>query len=168
MATVATERRTDFGWWVKQGALGGLIAGIVFAIFEMIMAAILKDAFFGPLRMIGGIALGSEALQPSYALTTAVVVGIVVHMINSIVFGLIFGLIVAAVPALARTTTILVVAASVYGLLLWLVNFYLIAPIAGWNWFPTMTNPVVQFFAHTFFFGSVLGIYLDRLRARPV
>jgi len=162
MATMQTSAGPGFAWWAKQGAIAGVIAGIVFALFEMIMAAALKDAFFGPLRMISGIALGKEALQPSYGLATAVSVGIIVHMIDAIVFGVIFGLIVAAVPMLARSTATLVGAASVYGLVLWLVNFYLIAPVVGWNWVPTMTNPVVQFFAHTFFFGTVLGYYLNR------
>ena len=163
MATMQTDARSGFGWWAKQGAIAGLIAGLIFAVFEMIMAAILKDAFFGPLRMISGIALGKEALQPSYGLATAVIVGIIVHMIDSLIFGAIFGLIVAAVPTLAHSATMLLVAASVYGLALWLVNFYLIAPTVGWNWFPTMTNPVVQFVAHIFFFGTALGFYLTRV-----
>jgi hypothetical protein len=153
MATMPTSAAPGFAWWAKQGA----IAGIVFALFEMIMAAALKGAFFGPLRMISGIALGKEALQPSYGLATAVSVGSTVHMIDAIVFGVFFGLIMAAVPMLARSTATLVGATSVYGLVLWLVNFYLIAPAVGWNWFPAMTNPVVQFC-----FGTVLGYFLTR------
>ncbi|MCZ7571242.1 MAG: hypothetical protein M5U01_22065 [Ardenticatenaceae bacterium] len=30
--------RRGVGWWVKHGAIGGLIAGIIFAMFEMIVA----------------------------------------------------------------------------------------------------------------------------------
>jgi hypothetical protein len=69
-----TGTPTDLGWWVKQGAIGGIIAGIVFALFEMIAAALMMgaDAFVMPLRMIGAIALGptkdddgAERAEPS-------------------------------------------------------------------------------------------------------
>ena len=43
---------------------------------------------------------------------------------------------------------------------LWVVNFYLIAPIFGWTWFPEMTDPLVQFVAHAGFFGVPLGLYV--------
>ncbi|HBY96285.1 MAG TPA: hypothetical protein DEP84_20415 [Chloroflexi bacterium] len=35
----ATQFRFDIGRWLKQAAIGGLIAGIVFARFEMVVAA---------------------------------------------------------------------------------------------------------------------------------
>jgi hypothetical protein len=44
--------------WVIAGLVGGIIAGIVFAMFEMIVAAIMGDGFFAPLMMIGAIVLG--------------------------------------------------------------------------------------------------------------
>jgi uncharacterized membrane protein YagU involved in acid resistance len=152
------------GDWSKHGALGGLIAGIAFALFEMIITAILMggDAFFMPLRMIGAIVLGQQALMPEYDLATAAVVGLVVHMMLSIIFGIVFAVVAALVPALAQSTGALLVSASAYGFLIWLVNFYLIARIAGWNWFPDETNVAVQFVAHTFLFGTVLGWVLDR------
>jgi len=156
--------RADMGDWIKYGALGGLIAGIVFAMFEMIMAAIMNggDAFFMPLRMIGAMVLGQDALVPTYDLLTAAVVGLVVHMMLSIIFGIVFGVVVALVPTLAESTGALIVSASAYGFLIWLANFYIIARIAGWNWFPDQTNVAVQFVAHTFLFGTVLGWVLER------
>jgi uncharacterized membrane protein YagU involved in acid resistance len=166
MATMQTRQQTDMGWWARRGAIGGIIAGLVFAMFEMIMAALLNgaNAFSMPLRMIGATVLGREALQPSYSLLTAGFVGLIVHMMLSIVFGIVFALLVSALPMLANSPPLLLVAASVSGLLLWLVNFYAIAPALGWNWFPTRTNPLVQFLAHTVMYGMVLGFYLDRVR----
>jgi len=49
-----------------------------------------------------------------------------------------------------------------YGLLLWLINFYVVARPAGWVWFPTMANPVQQLISHVFAFGTVPGVYFDR------
>jgi len=60
-----------------------------------------------------------------------------------------------------RQATTLLVWASAAGLGLWLVNFYVIAPIGGWTWFPEDTIPLRQFIAHTFFYGAVLGLYLN-------
>ncbi len=164
MATVETRPRADVAWWVKQGAIGGLLAGVVFAMFEMIVAALMMgaSAFWMPLRMIGAIVLGQRALEPGYALVTAAIVGMLVHLMLPVAYGIVFALLVAYLPVLAASTAILLAAASVYGLLLWLVNFYAIAPLAGWRWFPEQTNPVVQFIAHTVMFGTVLGVYLAR------
>ena len=168
---MATARMTgthlDTSRWAKQGMVGGIVAGLVFAMFEMVMAALMNgaNAFFMPLRMIGAMVLGSEALDPGYSLVTAGLTGAGVHMVMSAVFGMVFGLMVSMVPAIARSTGALVVTASVFGLLLWLVDFYVIAPAAGWDWFPNGTNEIVQFLAHTFFFGTVLGLYLDRVGA---
>lgn len=55
-----------------------------------------------------------------------------------------------------------VISSAAGGLALWIVNFYVIAPLFGWTWFPNGTNPVVQFIAHTVFYGTVLGLILDR------
>lgn len=154
--------------WVKHGVIGGIGAGIVFAMFEMVMAAILNgaDAFFTPLRMIAGIGLGQQALQPDYSLATVIIVGLVIHMMMSAIFGVVFAGILHYVPGLTGSAASVLVATSVLGLALWLVNFYLIANIAGWVWFPDKANPVVQFFAHTFFFGTVLGLYLNATARR--
>ncbi len=51
---------------VKHGAIGGIIAGLVFLMFEMVMAEVQSQSPFGPLQMIGGIALGEQALDPRY------------------------------------------------------------------------------------------------------
>ena len=160
MATVGTPAHQNLGWWIKHGALGGLIAGVIFALFEMLMAALLQEAFFGPLRMIGATVLGQQALQPGYPLAGAAIVGLLVHMILSVAYGVVFALLLAYAPTLARTRLVVGTAAGLYGLLLWLVNFYVVAPLAGWTWFPNRTNPIVQVVAHAVFFGTALGLYL--------
>jgi hypothetical protein len=159
---------SQVGRWIKHGIIGGIVAGIVFAMFEMVMAVVQMggDAFFMPLRMIGGMALGPQALDPSTSLLTSGGAGIVVHMILSAIYGAGVAAVAWAVPALRSSTASLVIWGSLAGLALWIVNFYVIAPIAGWRWFPDMTDPVVQFAAHTFVYGSLLGLYLDRTAAR--
>ena len=160
MSAAREESGSSIGSWVLYGLLGGLIAGLVFLVFEMVFAGIAGPSPFGPPRMISAIALGQGALppQPAIGINTALPVALVVHFINSAVFGAIFGAIVGLVGALRGSRGILIGAATVFGLVLWIVNFYVIAPIA-FPWFQSAAVPV-QFVAHTFFFGTALGLLL--------
>ena len=160
----ADTRRIETSWWIKHGIIGGIIGAIGMMMAEMIIAAAMGMDAFMPPRMIAGILLGPSAMQPSTPLMTAAPVGMMLHFVLSIIYGLIFAGLVSAVPAL-RSSAAVIVGASVYGLLLWLINFYVIAPPAGWVWFPTQANPLQQFISHTFAFGTVLGVYLDRALA---
>ncbi len=144
--------------WLVNGLAMGIVAGIIFAMFEMIMAAILGDGFFGPLRMIGAIVLGPDALVPAYSLPVAALVGMVVHLVLSGIFGLIFGLIASSLRFVRASGLSLGISATIFGILLWMVNFYLIAPVA-FPWFG-MANPYVQFVSHAFFYGTALGLLL--------
>jgi hypothetical protein len=151
-------RNESIGRWLLPALLFGMVAGVVFALFEMLAAWAMGDGFWMPLRMIGAIVLGEEALQASYSLAGAAVTGALVHTALSGLFGAAFGLLLAAVPGLGAGRGVLVAAASLYGLALWIVNFYVIAPVA-FEWFQD-ADPVVQFVAHTLFFGVLLGALL--------
>lgn len=168
--SIATERQVDIGAWLRHGILGGIIAGITFAVFEMVMAVVLDgaDAFFMPLRMIGGIGLGPQAMDPGTSLLTAGGAGLVIHMALSMVYGVVIVAALSLVPRLSASRTAVLLSTSAAGFLLWVVNFHGVAPVFGWTWFPNNTNPVVQIVAHTVFFGTVLGVVLDRtLFRRP-
>jgi len=167
MTVEARAPARNWGAWVVQGVIGGAIAGVIFSMFEMGWGFATGgiDMAVAPLRMIGGIALGPSAMDPSYSLVTAAVAGVGVHMVLSIVYGAAFAIGVGAIAPRAGTGT-LVVAGIVFGLALWVVNFYVIGPAAGWTWFAEMTDPVVQAVAHGGFFGIPLGLYLSRFAPR--
>ena len=161
MARVAV--RFDFGTIVVTG----IVVALVFAAFEMVVAALQMgvDAATMPLRMIGAIVLGPDALDPSYPLMNAAAAGVVVHVVLSIVFTAIFAAMapsVLGIFGLSATSGNLAVAGVAFGVVLWLVNFYVIAPAAGWTWFPERTDPIVQSIAHAFFFGGLAGWMLGR------
>jgi uncharacterized membrane protein YagU involved in acid resistance len=118
------------------------------------------EAFFMPLRMIGAIVLGPEALDPGYSLLAAGVAGVMVHMMLSIIYGVVFG----EIATVLRGPAAFIGAGGILGLVLWLVNFYVIAPFA-FPWFLDL-SPLVQFIGHTFFFGMVLGYYLWKSHQR--
>jgi hypothetical protein len=137
----------------------GVAAGGVSLIFEMIAAGTMGQSAFDPLRMIAAVVLGEGKLpiQPTSGLAIVVPVALAVHYALSAIYGAVFGIAVAQIGALRRDRMVLVGAATVFGLLLWLVNFYAIAPIA-FPWF-SMADPVVQFMAHALF-GTALGLSL--------
>ncbi|MDP9479105.1 MAG: hypothetical protein M3R38_26065 [Actinomycetota bacterium] len=160
--TIQRDAQSGVGKWVVTGAMRGILAGILFLAFEMLVAGIMGPSPFGPPRMIGATVLGQGALPmpqpPNVGLATVVPVALVVHFVLSAIYGAVFGAIASAIGVLCRSRGLLVVAASVFGLVLWLVNFYVVAPVL-FPWF-LMANPVVQFLAHTFFFGTALGLLL--------
>lgn len=145
--------RSEIPWALRAGATCGIIAGLVFATFEMMASAATMGAgaFFMPLRMIGAILLGPGALEASYSIWAAGAAGLVVHVILAVIYGVIFTMILGGL----RSATWDVVLGGLYGFALWIINFYLIAPQA-YPWFLD-ASPVIQFIAHTFFFGAVLG-----------
>jgi hypothetical protein len=149
----------------------GIVASIIFAAFEMFAAAILMGpaAAMMPLRMIGAMVLGPAALNPGYSLAVAATAGIVIHVALSILFTAMFAWILVAVETTTTGDLLaapgrLMLTGMMFGLALWLVNFYIIAPVA-WRWFPERTNAFVQLVAHTVFFGAPVGAMLERSRA---
>ncbi len=166
--TARTTATTNTSAWVRAGLVGGAIAGIAFAMFEMVMAVVLNGsgAFSMPLRMIGAIGIGSSALDPASSLLTAGGAGLVIHMALSMMYGAAVAAVLAFIPVLSRSTASTVATASLAGFGLWILNFFILAGIFGWTWFPDGQNVAVQFVAHTVMFGSVLGLVLDRAAFR--
>lgn len=154
---VATD---EVPWVLGQGAIAGVIAGLSFAVYGLLASAAMEaGGFFTPLRMIGAILLGRDALDPGYPLLVAGAAGVSVHLVLSVAYGMIFSLLAAGLRSPMWDITL----GSAFGLSLWLINFYVVAPIA-FPWFLEL-NPIVQFIGHTFFFGTLLGVCIWRSRA---
>jgi len=147
------EQETRFN--LGRALAAGAIAGLVFAGFEMLAALTLSGpgAVFTPLRMIGAMALGPQALDPQYSLVAASAAGLVLHLALSMIFAVIFE---SLVPVGLRTSAV-VRLGMFYGFMLWLTNYYLLGPALGWVWFAQQTMPVVEAVAHSVFFGAVIA-----------
>ena len=151
-------------WWDRQGLRGGVLAGIGFAVVELVIMDLqgghLVVARF--LRRIAAMWIGPQVLAPDFPFAVVAVVGAILHFGLSALFGMIFTWITESwLPELERSRALLVLAATGYGLLLWPLNLYLIAPFVGWEWFARETEPVVQAAAHLCY-GGLLGLYLGR------
>lgn len=148
--------------WVLPGAAFGVGAGMIFITFEMVAAAVVGADFLSPLSMVGSVVLGQGALDGSYPLELAALVGLPVYVLASSAYGAAFGA-VSAVGPVRRNRGALLAAATAFGSLLWMVDLALVAQ-GAFPRFPAASS-VVQFVAHAFFFGSTLGLMLGvRLR----
>ncbi|MBI4319476.1 MAG: hypothetical protein HY675_13390 [Chloroflexi bacterium] len=156
---MAIERRSSSDLLV-HGIIGGIVAGIVFAIFEMAAAATMGLSFFDPVRLIASLAIGTQALSPAFPLATAVITGLVVHLVLSAVYGVIFVYLLALTNQISTSVGLLLLFGTIFGLALWVVNFLIIAPIF-WPQFTMVDQFWNGFVAHTFFYGTVIGWYVS-------
>ena len=130
-----------------RGAVGGIAAGLVFAAVTMWFADSTGGTAEMPLRMISTIVKGDQAMAAG---TTSPTLGGVVHVVLSALFGMVFAL---AVPRF-RTNGTVALAGTVYGLLLYVVNFLVLAPLVFTTF--RMANQPFEVFAHLVF-GTLLA-----------
>lgn len=158
----SSTARSGLSTWAGIGALAGVLAGLVFALFQVIMGAVGLGTPLGELtEMVEGVTFGGVPATtgaPAIAAPEIAIAGLT-HLVLSAIYGAILGAVASKVGALRNNRIALVGAATVFGLLIWIVNFFVIAPVA-FPWF-AQTNGVVQFFAHTLFYGTVLGLLLE-------
>ena len=143
----------------KAGVWAGLIAGLVFLVLEMLMVWLfMGESPWGPPRMIAAMVLGRDVLPPPATFAAGVVMAaMLVHFVLAIIYGLVVGLLVHRTRQLGMALLI----GAVFGLAIYLVNFYLIAP-ALFPWFEMARN-WISIFNHILFGIVTAGAYI-RLR----
>jgi uncharacterized membrane protein YagU involved in acid resistance len=131
-----------------RGAVGGLISGMVFAGVTMWFTSTMPGGKADmPLHMISTITKGSGAMAAG---TTSAGLGLGIHLVLSAAFGVLFAL---AVPRF-RTNGTVALAGTAYGVLLYVVNFLILAKVA-FHVFETANQPF-ELFAHVVF-GTLLA-----------
>ena len=130
-----------------RGAVGGVAAGLVFAGVTMWFADSTGGPAEMPLRMMATIVQGDAAMAAG---STSPGLGVVVHLVLSALFGMAFALVV---PRL-RTNGTVALAGTVYGLLLYMVNFLVLTPLL-FTTFKAANQPF-EVFAHVVF-GTLLS-----------
>jgi hypothetical protein len=152
--------------------VAGITAGVVLAAFQIIATAFLTgvDTATMPLRMTGAMLLGPHALEPGYSAAVALAAGLLVQMALSVACAWLFAALLSWLESVTEgeflTTTVEhLLAGIVFGVAVWLVSFYLIAPLAGWTWFPTRFDHAVAFLGYGVLFGGWLGLVIDRMHA---
>lgn len=143
---------------IKGGIASGLVAGLVFAIAEMVGIAALGRPILTIWRELASTVLGERALD-EVRLGLALVVGAIAHFTLSAIYGVIYALFMSRLGEDARRSfASQAILGLGFGGLLYLANHYVVAPLI-YPWFPEL-NPPWQFVFHTVFFGVPLALGL--------
>lgn len=132
-----------------RGAIGGIVAGLVFILVTMWFASSMPEGQPGnPLRLISTIVKGKSALQDG---TADVGTGWIVHIVISALFGIVFALIVP----MFRTNGTVALAGGLFGALIFVLDFLIIAEV----WLDQFQMPNKPFeLAIHIVFGHVLAV----------
>lgn len=135
----------------KSTVYAGLVAGAVFMVLEMMMVWLfLGQSMWGPPRMIAAMVLGTGVLPPPATFDIGIVMtAMIVHFMLSVILALILAPIIRNMKPGAAVT-----AGAVFGLAVYLINFYPIAAMF-FPWFSNARN-WVSVVAHIVF-GAVLA-----------
>ncbi len=140
-----TSHRTSAGARIAAGIAAGTLAGILMIGCMMIYASVTDAGATMPLKALGALVYGVEALVAG---PTAMLVGVLIQLAISIVIGILFALFVSR-----ETSTIATMFAGIIiGIALWAVMDFFVLPRAN----PTMAArialmPLGYFLAHVLF-----------------
>lgn len=131
--TVTVQRPVD---WSKA-ILAGIIGGAVFMMLEMILVGTVGGGSpWGPPRLIAAIGMGKDVLPPPATFSAGVfIVAMIIHFILSIIFALILAFFIARL-----SMNVALVVGAVFGLALYLVNFYGFTTV--FPWFAMARSPI--------------------------
>jgi len=149
----------------RAAALAGVIAGLVFLMLEMVLVWMVQgQSPWGPPHMIAAMVLGSDVL-PSMGTWAPfdlkiVLTAMVIHFPMAIVYGLVGAWLMHRFDWVGA-----MMIGAALGLAAYIVNFYLIAPMA-FPWFEMGRNWIGAF-SHIMF-GLTLGVAYIWLRKTNV
>lgn len=135
-SSLHTDRR---GRWVVVGIYGGLLGGVLMAMYAMVVSAVYKDVgFFTPLYHIGSAFAAPEAMMasmeeaaggdPFFFAAGPAAVGLLVHMMTGAAAGALFGAL-AWLASPSRPVT--VAAGAVYGMVVLVANAFVGLPVVA-------------------------------------
>ncbi len=162
--TQLSNQEFNTGWIIKHGIIGGLVVAVVFAAAEMIITALTGGSLWMPFKAFASVPLGVP--PPEIPLSTAIPIGLGFHLIYTIILVLAFIVIWAKIPVLRSSSIVTVIAATAYGIIVWVVGILILAPATGRPWFAAQPQ-VLPFIYHAVFFGMMLGLYLVWAARQP-
>lgn len=152
-ASLVVERPASLPY-VLPAAAGGVIAAFVFLAYQLLVNTGLSVS--GPFRLAASIVLGERAMAAGAPASTTVPVGLAVHVAIGLAWGTALGLVLMASRGRWAAGG-LVTLAMVFGSVIWLLDFYVLAPLF-WPWLHPLSS-VRLFIGHVFLFGLPLGLW---------
>jgi hypothetical protein len=148
--------------------LGGTIAGLVGGLAMAIVGAIISLTIGGDIwlesKQIAAAVYGPAALASSGFDAGPVLIGTLLHFVVSAAFGALFGIVMRRVLHLTSDFGTMVLAGLIYGMLLWLLAFFVILPLLN----PTLLETYApSFIIQHIVYGVVTGLAYTWLRPLP-
>jgi hypothetical protein len=140
----------------KEGLGFGLIAGVVFAIAQVIATVVAGEPPFLAFRRIASVFVGPLALDTIPA-PTVLLVAVIAHLFLSAIYGLFYGIYNSALTMpTRRSVQRQAVIGVLFGVMLWLVNFQVFARYLS-PWLLELPQ-AAQVLLHALCFGLPLGL----------
>jgi len=147
---------SDVSRSIKSGVGSGLIAGVVFAIAQVIATVAMGEPAIVAFRRYASILLGPPALA-SLPAGTVISIGLFAHLYLSAMYGLFYGVYNSALTMPTRRSFARQAAVgSLFGVMLWLINFHVFA-LYRYPWLLELPR-LPQLVLHALCFGLPLGL----------
>jgi hypothetical protein len=146
------------------GAVAGLGGGIAMAIIGAMISASLGGDIWLESKQIAAVVYGPAAIARSGFVAGPVIVGTLLHLIVSAALGAIFGILTRRVLRLTSEFGTLIMAGLIYGLLIWMIAYFLVLPFFN----PTLRETYAPaFIVQHLVYGAVTGLLYTWLRPQP-
>jgi hypothetical protein len=147
----ATMNRATWRRAFGGGAVAGIVGGILISAYMLAMNVAEGRDLWLTMKGAGMPFLGERAAEPGFDLY-AVLVGGASHFAVSIIWGVLFAMLFYGASKLGT-----IALGAVWGIVVWLVMFYLVLPLAGLSAIPK-TVPLGQAVLEHLIFGLAVGI----------
>ena len=146
------------------GAIAGLAGGLAMMVSGALIAGSMGRDMWLEARQISTVFYGSEALTAPGMLNAPVIVGTIVHFLIAAALGALFGIVSRRVLLLPSDFGAPVLAGLIYGMLVWMVAYFIILPFTD----PALLDTYApSFIVQNLVFGIVTGLVYARLRPSP-
>ncbi|MGH7710738.1 MAG: hypothetical protein ACREOG_05615 [Gemmatimonadaceae bacterium] len=152
---VAVVQHISIADTVFAGALAGTIGGLLLALFAMGTAVMMGADILSPFRLTGATFLGAAALDGGAGI---ILYGLLLHLATSMAWGILF----AAILPREAPVGVVFVAGLVYGLLVMLVMWYLVLPVANPTLRDATTGTTSFTIEHLIYGGSLAAVPMLR------
>lgn len=146
------------------GAIAGLAGGLAMSIVAAIISLSLGNDIWLEAKQIAALVYGRAAVAQPGFIFGPVVVGTLLHFAMAALLGALFGIVTRRLLRLTSDFGTPVLAGLIYGMLIWLLSYFIILPLL---------NPVLletyapSFIIQHIIYGAVTGLFYMWLRPQP-
>jgi len=146
------------------GALAGLIGGMAMALVAALISFVQHQDIWHEPKAIASVVLGAQAVAQAGFAAVPVLIGTLIHLISAMLLGALFGIVTRRWLQLPSDFGIPLLAGLSYGLLVWLVAYFVALPVVD-PWLLDSYAPA--FIVQHIVYGTVTGLCYSWLRPSP-